>query len=71
MKIAFGTIFWKPASQLALLWPVPSACDHCYGSQNMFQMTFIPDYEMISAFSSNTAVESFNIGILPWASVSC
>ena len=39
-------------------------------TQDSFQMAFIPDDDMVSAFSSNTAIESFNIGILPRTPVS-
>ena len=33
--------------------------------KDSFQMAFIPDDDMISAFSSNTAVESFDMSVLP------
>ncbi len=39
-------------------------------AQDPFQMAFIPDDDMISAFSSNTAVESFDISVLPRTVVS-
>jgi len=38
-------------------------------TKNLFKMTLIPNNDVIGTFSSNTAIESFNIGILPRATI--
>jgi len=38
-------------------------------TKNLFKMTLIPNNDVIGTFSSNTAIESFNIGILTRATI--